>query len=220
MTGIPSMGVRNKLVQANIGLAISHAVSYAKRYPFLDLDDAIQEASMALVKAAGSYDPDRGEATFASFAYNHLRGALHRLRERHPIVCGVSPGDGVDRQPETEAARLRAIKPYISLNRPINTRDEDDSSIPERIDFLRSDLPDPEERYAKAELEHHARRLIDTLPPRSSDILRRRLAGERGRLVGASHGVTKQAVEQIEKKSLAKLRSDPWVRKTAATGGV
>lgn len=207
---------RNALVTANMGIVWSIAIGLTTKRPWIERDDAVQDGVVALMKATENFDPSKG-VSFATYAYHVINRRLRRLSEQRSIMSGMGQQCVVRGRPETEEARQLALRPTISLNAPSGSGLDNDSD--ERIDFLRSDLPDPEKTYADAELAHHARRLLAKLSPRNADIMRRRLAGESGEDVAADYGLTKQRVQQIERESIETLKADPWVRKTRATGG-
>lgn len=71
---------RDELVERHLGLARHLALRY--RHTAESLDDLVQVANLALVKAAERYDPDYGTA-FASFAVPTVLGELKRHFRDH-----------------------------------------------------------------------------------------------------------------------------------------
>jgi len=81
----PSLQVRNKLVQLNIGLVrkIAHRVAYQCAEPYEDLE---QIGYLGLISAIERFDPTQGCA-FSSFAVPYIRGEmLHFLRDRAAAI--------------------------------------------------------------------------------------------------------------------------------------
>src|SRR5438132_6333612 len=66
---------REELINANLRLAISIAVSYTGRG--LSLLDLIEEGNLGLTKAAGLFDPDHG-CRFATYATWWIKQAIRR----------------------------------------------------------------------------------------------------------------------------------------------
>jgi RNA polymerase sigma-B factor len=81
----PSVAVRNRLVQQNIGLVrkVAHQVSRHCAEPY---DDLVQVGSMGLIRAIERFDIGRGYS-FSSFAVPYIRGEMqHYLRDRSSSV--------------------------------------------------------------------------------------------------------------------------------------
>jgi RNA polymerase sigma factor (sigma-70 family) len=71
-----------KLFEANRGLAIHLATKYAKRYLRVNLDDLVQEASLALWNAAQRHNPNSG-CPFAPYAMKGILWALWAYVNAH-----------------------------------------------------------------------------------------------------------------------------------------
>jgi RNA polymerase sigma-B factor len=81
----PTVAVRNRLVQQNIGLVrkVAHQVSRHCAEPYEDL---VQVGSMGLIRAVERFDIGRGHS-FSSFAVPYIRGEMqHYLRDRSSSV--------------------------------------------------------------------------------------------------------------------------------------
>jgi RNA polymerase sigma-B factor len=81
----PSVAVRNRLIQQNIGLVrkVAHQVSRHCAEPFENL---VQVGSMGLIRAVERFDVGRGHS-FSSFAVPYIRGEMqHYLRDRSSSV--------------------------------------------------------------------------------------------------------------------------------------
>lgn len=143
---------------------------------------------------------------------------LRRLRAR----IGASPVGGLTDEQRTTIARelgvpIEAVermeahmsRPDRSLNATVGDDDGD-----ELQDFLPDDGPSPEEivgtRHDDAVRQDRLQKALDTLTPRERQIIARRFLEDDGRTtlaeIGATFGVTKERIRQIEGKALDKLR--------------
>jgi len=143
---------------------------------------------------------------------------LRRLRAR----IGASPVGGLtDDQRQAIAKQLgvplaavermeaHMSRPDRSLNATVG-EDGDD----ELQDFLPDDGPTPEELVASshdgAVRTNHLAKALKSLTPREREIINRRFLEDDGRTtlaeIGATFGVTKERIRQIEGKALDKLR--------------
>ncbi len=142
---------------------------------------------------------------------------FYRLRrERQRLERGGTKADpdrlasalGV-RRDELEAIESRITRRDLSLDDPAYV-DTDET----RGDRIADDRPGPESVIAEQELSDQAREQIraalDTLDPRERAILSRRyLAGRPATLkeLGASFGISRERVRQLEARAKAKLRA-------------
>lgn len=143
---------------------------------------------------------------------------LRRLRAR----IGASPVGGLTDEQRSTIARELGVpveavermeahmsRPDRSLNATVGEDDGD-----ELQDFLPDDGPSPEEivggRHDDAVRHERLHKALDTLTPRERQIIARRFLEDERRTtlaeIGASFGVTKERIRQIEGKALDKLR--------------
>lgn len=81
----PSLGLRNKLVEHNLGLVrqVAHRISRQCSEPYEDLE---QIGYLGLIRAIERFDPQQGCA-FSSFAIPYIRGEmLHYLRDKGSVM--------------------------------------------------------------------------------------------------------------------------------------
>jgi len=245
----------NRIATAHMRLVISMAMRF--RHFGLPMSDLMQEGHVGLLEAAARFEPDR-DVRFSTYAswwirasmqdyilrnWSIVRGGtsstqkalffnLRRLRAR--ISSGaeaLQPADlhrrisealGV---PEADVALMdsRLSSPDTSLNAPL--ADEDGA---DRMDFLVSDAPLPDEIAGETIDEERRARWLDNalgaLNERELKIIRERRLRESGATLeslGALLGISKERVRQIENRALAKLKtallkSDPGMGSTFA----
>ena len=232
----------HKITRAHMRLVISMASKF--RYFGLPMGDLIQEGHVGLLEAAARFDPSRDVrfSTYATWwirasmqdyilrNWSIVRGGtssaqkalffnLRRLRAR------LAQGSGNLTRTETykeisSALRVsekdvalmdsRLSAPDHSLNAPIS----DEEGGADRMDFLVSDAPQPDEIVEgvidderKIEWLHKA---LGVLNERELKIIReRRLRDEGATLeaLGTKLGISKERVRQIENRALEKLKA-------------
>jgi len=239
----------HRMISAHMRLVIAMAGKF--RYFGLPMSDLIQEGSVGLLEAASRFEPAREVrfSTYATWwirasmqdyilrNWSIVRGGtssaqkalffnLRRLRMRISAGRETMSSDELYRHisgalgvPEADVALMdaRLSGPDTSLNAPIANED----SATERMDFLVSDAPLPDETAeATIDVERRARWLnaaLGSLNERELKIIRERRLRDAGATLeslGANLGISKERVRQIESRALAKLRgalvkSDP-----------
>jgi len=113
---------------------------------------------------------------------------------------------------DVEVMNARLSGSDSSLNAPMSTGDEGASS--DRMDFLKSEEPLPDEQVSTI-IDEERRHIwldgaLNTLNPRELRIIRRRRLSEDGatlEALGSELGISKERVRQIENRALEKLRA-------------
>jgi len=222
---------RNRLVAANLRLVVSIAQRYAGRgVPFLDL---VQEGNLGLLKAAEKFDPSRGRfSTYATWwieqaiqralaqqghalrlpvhAGEDLR-RLRRAREHFLQETGREPteeelADELGMTPEKVHCLLRGAQQAVSLFQPVG----DDGD--ELVQFVTGAFVT--EAEVGRNLVAGLREALEILSPREREVLELRfLEGLTQQEVGERLGVSRQRVDQIEKRALRRLRHPAVTRR-------
>ena len=227
----------DEVVVANLGVADAIAHRYTRRgTPTEDLE---QVARLALVKAAGTFQPSRGH-DFLSYAVPTIRGEVRRwfrdhgwmvrpprrvqeaqlrmtsyagefaLREhRAPRTHDYVRDLALDEATVLEALAANACYTPDSLDRPLNA---DTAAGPTLGDRLLED--DPE--FERAEARHLLEPVLATLAPRDRAVLRLRFVdGLTQREVGEQIGVTQMQVSRIIARLIGQLRDELGVAAAA-----
>jgi RNA polymerase sigma-B factor len=211
----------------------------AQRYSHLNepLDDLVQVASLALVKAIQRFDPDRGTA-FASYAIPSILGELKRHFRDHGWDLHVPRGmqervlriDAVvnrlnaklGRSPSAQelavelGIEIEEVLEAIQASQAYSTRSLD-APIPgeegER-DSLGGMIGSEDEGFDLVEYRHDVQDALEVLPPRERRILHLRFVEELTQQeIGERVGISQMHVSRLLRASLNKLReaTDPNV---------
>jgi RNA polymerase primary sigma factor len=176
--------------------------SIAWRYRFLadvgngcDIDDLFQEGMFGLMRAAETYDPERG--AFSTYAYQWIRQHVTRAASDKARVVRI-PVHKLD------SMRRCGERPRgaVSLDAPLG----DDSEMT-RLDRLSADT-EPDSDYCPRLDRQRIAALLDSLPERDRDILRGRFWRNETLLeVGEPWGITRERARQLQNQALQTLRA-------------
>lgn len=170
--GQAALDARNQLVMANFGLI--HLVAQAYRRAGIRYEDLTQEGAMGLLRAAETFDPDRG-VRFGTYAVYWIRSKVqrfieHQRRETNPFMAGVDSVAGEDGKRHIPRTRT------VSLEAPLDAEGErnlsDLVSDPDDVGPERRAMDDQEEGRVAREVWDVCRELGD---PRLEVIVKQRL---------------------------------------------
>lgn len=233
----------HRITVAHMRLVISMAAKF--RYYGLPLGDLIQEGYVGLLEAAARFEPEREVrfSTYATWwirasmqdyilrNWSIVRGGtssaqkalffnLRRLRAR--LASGAEPlsNAALYREvssalgvPEADVAMMdsRLSAPDSSLNMPL----ADDGGAAERMDFLVSEEPLPDEVVGDAIDDQRRsvwlRTALGALNARELRIIEERRLSDDGatlEALGETLGISKERVRQIEARAMEKLKTE------------
>ena len=205
--GAKALTARNQLVLANYGLI--HMVAQAYRRAGIRYEDLVQEGAMGLLRAAETFDPDRG-VRFGTYAVYWIRSKVqrfieHQRRETNPFMAGAQSVEGADGR--RHIPRTRAI----SLEQPLDADGErnlsDTVSDPDGVTPENWAMVEQAESRVAREVWRVCRELGD---PRLEVIVRQRLlssAPETLAEVGRRLQLSREGARLLEARVLTAARA-------------
>lgn len=217
------MQAAHSLVTANLRFVVRLANRY--RWEGLALLDVIQEGNIGLMKAVRSFDPDKGMKLVSYAAWwikNQIQQFIFRVKgitqteshrrlfrsmsqaeaeARNKGVADVDRDEYIANSLDVTNADVRRVRVALQGEVPLNEKvlSLDEPSVEEEL--IEEDL----RCRRSAELESALAKLDD----REKEVIRYRHLDKKTftqREVGEFLGVSRQRVNQIEKKAVAKLR--------------
>lgn len=182
----PSIQIRNRLVELNIGLVrqVAHRLSQRSLVPYEDLE---QLGCLGLIRAIERFDPQQG-AAFSSFAVPYIRGEmLHYLRDHSNVVriprrwqCLQRRGQSITAQLTGQLGRrpsdLEIAEALgISLHEWRRAQLSHLNQVPMSLDAFLSSNPDPEANVTLGDMLPDPRQQEETLQAQDRMQLQRAL---------------------------------------------
>jgi RNA polymerase primary sigma factor len=223
---------RDELIRANLRLVVSIAKRYTRAT--MPLADAIQSGNIGLMKAVEKFDYARG-FKFSTYATWWIRQAISRAvaEESRNIRLPVHAMENINRlrrvqrelhrellrDPSTIeiAERLgesvRKVDEWLALSVDTTSLDQprgDDGSAT-LGEHIASVDDDPSDRIEFDDMRDAVRSVLDELPEREQEVMRRRFGLDGGdgatlEEVGRDFDITRERVRQIEVRTLSRLR--------------
>jgi len=108
---------KNRMIQANMRLAVTLARQYVFKCKSLELPDLVHEAAIGLSQAASKFDPSRGYK-FSTYAYWWIRQSIIRA------ICGQDQSIRLPVNVAESLSRMRRLtEKAVAEGRPITSRE-------------------------------------------------------------------------------------------------
>lgn len=199
------------LIMLNGGLAWNKAVENKRNraaFANIDLDELMQEFSVAILHAALKYDQSKG--AFSTYLAWWLR-AYTTAHNSGDSIIHVSPKllNSAEARKGLDAQAFAAVRNVVSTETPLGE---------DGVNTIGSAIPsgddDPETAYGRAEAEqlhqHMIREALGVLDEREYHIITTRWLTTKTVLlddIGAKYGISKERVRQIEARAMRKMRA-------------
>ena len=174
------------LVEEHIFLAKVIAFDYAN-IPECRLEDALSEATIALLRAVEAYDPAKGE--FITFSSRVIRNALNSLYAKQLRLLKIFP-KSIDDPIHFASLEKRGGNRFSS---------DDDIMIESGHDLRKA--------VRLREASNVIEKLMNLLSPRERVVVDALKTGNSYAEIGESLGISKQAAHKSAKSGLEKLRA-------------
>lgn len=225
---------RDYLIRANLRLVFSIASKYHSQT--LSMSDLVQEGNIGLIIAVDKFDHSLGNrfSTYATWwirqtigraiadkgrlirlpNYLHVRvpailravEQLSRTLRREPTHEEIAAKTGIE--PFRVSSIMQTLRFPLSMDMPLG--ESGDSDLGEIIPD--DHIPQPQEIIVSKQMAEAVNAVVDDLPSREAVILRMRYGLNGGKThsfkeVGEFFNLSRERVRQIEKQTLARLRS-------------
>jgi RNA polymerase sigma-32 factor len=193
---------RDQLIEAHIPLAAHMARKYAKMG---NREDLLQEALLAMLRAAESFDAERG-MRFASYAHWWMRTALYRHVMRNVSIVSHPT---TTRGKRMFAEQLRNAS--LQFDAPLDATTPSGRSLMQAIPDR--DAPDETELAASIDRQRKSAVVMSAiagLQPNERAVIERRFFSDQDEQptmneLALEMGVSRQRIDQIEKRAVSKL---------------
>ena len=216
------------LITACLPFVISIALEY-RRWG-IPLEDIIQQGNVGLLRAAKKFDPEKAcrLATYAAYwiraeireyvvrGYRLVRLGTTKAERRALRAYRTGQGsdaEGIAAVSGLSVERAERLLPLLAAREA--SLDASSSDAGPAVDRLSSDGPSPESEAAAGEARAMATsavtRALEGLSPRERLIVRERMMADAPRTLeslGATLGVSKERVRQIEERIRGKLQAE------------
>lgn len=222
---------RNRMIEANLRLVVKICMRYLNNG--LPLMDLVEEGNLGLIRAVEKFDPELG-FRFSTYATWWIRQSVDRaiMNQNMTVRVPVHVTKRINRYRRTErelsqfyedsvgpelvaealGEPVEQVRELLSLNKKAVSIDEDQSNEGKsQLSLVCDEKEQPESKLLNDEEGHLVNELLGQLDSREREVLVRRY-GMYGydsatlEEVGASIGVTRERVRQIQNNAIQHLQ--------------
>ena len=203
---------RDTYLQDNKGLVIKLANKYFMETPKFDFDDLVAVGNNAALRAFDAFDEDRGTAKVSTYVHKAVEHDIANFVRKNKFDLYVSPYAQKKAHDAFLAGDVNAdLSKFGMPNSPhaiplAYESDGDERGVP-MAETIPSGAPPIPSTLIKAEQTTILMEEVDSLPKRERAVIMARFF-DNAKLkdIASIYGITKQRVEQIQKKALSRLR--------------
>ena len=204
---------RDTYLQENKGLVVKLANKYFMETPKFDFDDLVAVGNNAALRAFDAFDENRGTAKVSTYVHKAVEHDIANFVRKNKFDLYVSPYAQNKAHQKFLAGDTGDLSRFGMPNSPhaVSISDDCQNSAGSRTiplaETIPSGAPPIPNTLIKAEQTTILMEEVDSLPKRErAVILARFFDNAKLKDIASDYGISKQRVEQIQKKALSRLR--------------
>ena len=205
------MSNRDTYLQENKGLVVKLANKYFMETPKFDFDDLVAVGNNAALRAFDAFDEDRGTAKVSTYVHKAVEHDIANFVRKNKFDLYVSPYAQKKAHEKFLAGDTSDLSrfgmPHSPHAIPISYEHDDNERGLPMAETIPSGAPPIPDTLIKAEQTTILMEEVDSLPKRERAVIMARFF-DNAKLkdIASDYGLSKQRVEQIQKKALSRLR--------------
>ena len=203
---------RDAYLEENKGLVINLANKYFMDTPKFDFSDLVAVGNNAALRALDTFDENRGTAKVSTYVHKAVENDIANFVRKNKFDLYVSPYAQKQQHDkflrgDTNADISKFGMPNSPHAIPISYEHNDAERGMPMAETIPSGSPPIPDTLIKAEQTTILMEEVDNLPTRERAVIMARFF-DNAKLkdIANNYGITKQRVEQIQKKALSRLR--------------
>lgn len=203
---------RSIYLQNNKGLVIKLANKYFMETPKFDFDDLVAVGNNAALRALNFFDEERGLCKVSTYVYKAVEHDIANFVRKNKFdlyvpPCAQKKAHDAFIAGEVNKDLSKFGTPYSPKAIPLSTTYKDNERGVTLAETIPSGAPPIPDTLIKKEQTTILMDEVDQLPKRERDVIMARFFDNRKlKEIASGYGISKQRVEQIQKKALSRLR--------------